>query len=194
LRTFIAIALPTQIREKIKEQQRLLARDLNEPPIRWVRPESIHLTLKFLGEISPQQAQQIQSKMLEITSQFPTTIVVVEGLGCFPNYSRPRVIWLGLQDAQAVLSKMQNLLDRSLEDHGFAPEERGFSPHLTIGRVHRRVSHQHRKELGNKIAQINIPAIGSFTADMIHLFQSELKPSGAVYTQLASASLGADYE
>jgi 2'-5' RNA ligase len=192
LRTFIAIALPTQIRNKIEEQQRLLARDLNDPPVRWVKPESIHLTLKFLGDISPQQAQQIQSKMPEITSQFPATQVLVEGVGCFPNYSRPRVIWLGLQDDQSVLSKLQSLLDSSLEDHGFSPEERGFSPHLTIGRVHRRVNHRQRKELGDNIAQVIVQTIGSFTADKIHLFQSELKPSGAVYTRLSSASLGVD--
>lgn len=194
MRTFIAIALPTQIRTKIEQQQQFLERDLSDPPVRWVKSKSIHLTLKFLGDISSQQALQIQAIMPQVTSQYSSTHVIVHGLGCFPNFSQPRVIWIGLKDAQAVLVNLQKQLDDELRSLGFAPEERGFSPHLTIGRVHRQVNHHNRRELGKKLARVEVPELGRFTADTIHLFKSELKPSGAEYTCLASASLGAGHE
>jgi 2'-5' RNA ligase len=190
LRTFIAIELPAPIRSQIHQQQQALAQALDDPPIRWVRPESIHLTLKFLGEISTQKAQQIDAALPYEVRQYPPARVQVQGLGCFPNFKRPRVVWIGLETQRAVLSALQAHLENWLQTLGFQPEKRGFSPHLTIGRIHRRVNNRQRKNLGDQIRGHKAPLLGEFTAESVHLLKSDLRPSGAVYTRLATARLG----
>jgi 2'-5' RNA ligase len=190
LRTFIAIELPNQIQDQIHIQQQSLAQVLNDPPIRWVKSESIHLTLKFLGEISPEKAQEIGEGLPAEAGKFPAARVRIGGIGCFPNFSRPRVLWVGLEDPSATLKDLQGHLDLWLEGLGFEPEKRGFSPHLTIGRVHRRVNNRQRKQIGEHIRNFTVPPLGEFTAYSVHLFKSDLKPTGAIYTRLATARLG----
>ncbi|MGD8603109.1 MAG: RNA 2',3'-cyclic phosphodiesterase [Anaerolineales bacterium] len=189
MRTFIAVELPKQIQNQIHQQQQSLAQDLDDPPIRWVKPESIHLTLKFLGEIPQPKAQQIGDGLPAEAGHFSTTAIVVAGLGCFPDFNRPRVVWVGLDDRGGTIKDLQAHLDQWLVKLGFDPEKRGFSPHLTIGRVHRRVNNQQRRKLGDRIRDYKVPQLGEFEADSVHLFRSDLKPTGAVYTRLATARL-----
>lgn len=190
LRTFIAIELPHDIQAQIHQQQQSLAQILDDPPIRWVKPESIHLTLKFLGEITPAKAKEIGDGLGVEVKDFSAASVVVGGLGCFPNFNRPRVVWVGLIEERNILKQLQAHLDDWLESLGFNPEKRGFSPHLTIGRVHRSVNARQRKSLGDQIQSQHIPSLGQFKAEAVHLFKSDLKSTGAVYTRLATGSLG----
>jgi 2'-5' RNA ligase len=190
LRTFIAIELPHHIQAQIRQQQQSLAQILEDPPIRWVKPESIHLTIKFLGEISPEKAKEIGLGLGAEVKDYPATKVVVGGLGCFPNFNRPRVVWIGLREDRNTIQSLQTHLEQWLEHLGFDPEKRGFSPHLTIGRVHRSVNNRQRRNLGDQIQSYPIQQLGEFTVQAVHLFKSDLKPTGAVYTQLATGSLG----
>lgn len=135
-------------------------------------------------------AQKIGDGLVEEAGRFSTARMIVAGLGCFPNYNRPRVVWLGLEGSTAVLKGLQAHLDRWLVNFDFEPEKRGFSPHLTIGRVHRQVSNRQRRELGDQIRGYEVPKLGEFTVESVHLFKSDLKPTGAVYTHLATAALG----
>jgi 2'-5' RNA ligase len=194
LRTFIAIDLPAGIRTQIHDHQHSLARVLDDPPIRWVKPDSIHLTLKFLGEISPQKAELIGTEMPLKVGGFAAANLLVGGLGCFPNFNRPRVLWIGLQDQSDVLRAIQDHLERWLQSMGFEAEKRNFSPHLTIGRIHRRVGNHQRKEIGERLKDCEVPELGSFMVNALYLYMSELKSSGAVYTRLATARLGTDHE
>lgn len=190
MRTFIAVEIPEEIKSRIEQQQIAITRDLGDPPIRWVRTEAIHLTLKFLGEISPDKAKQIEIQMPGIVAPFPPVEVEVGRLGCFPNLNRPRVVWIGIKENGNVLPELQRELDHWLQKLGFEEEKRGFSPHLTIGRVNRQAGNQERHNLGSKLAGCQVPSLGRFTVDELILFKSDLKPSGAIYSALAQVKLG----
>ena len=154
---------------------------------KWVRPQNIHLTLKFLGNIDPAAIEDIGRAMAEAAGECAPFTLTVGGIGFFPGIRRPRVVWIGLGGATAVLLNLQgNLADR-LAAVGFAKEKRSFKAHLTLGRI--------RQAVNPNILDQAIQAysdIGNlkFSADRIILFKSDLKPSGAVYSHLKQVELG----
>jgi 2'-5' RNA ligase len=116
----------------------------------------------------------------------------VEGLGVFPSALRPRVIWVGLEGDLSALEALQQAVEASVGALGFRPEARDFKPHLTLGRVHDHVAHADRPSLGRALEALNqnrVTSYGEFTAQAVALIRSELRPTGAVYTQLFSAPL-----
>jgi len=133
IRSFIAIDIPEDTREKITAVQELLKR--SRAGVRWVRPTSIHLTLKFLGNIHPTQVDEIAAAAAQVVVDEPPISLCPADLGCFPSHRKPRVIWVGLRGEVERLVNIQAGLERALEPLGFAQEGRGFRPHLTIGRV-----------------------------------------------------------
>jgi 2'-5' RNA ligase len=185
LRTFIAIEIPENITSGIRElQQSLIDYGVD---IRWIRPENIHLTLKFLGDVKAADIDRISGTISKTADGVASISLKAKGIGIFPGIKRPRVLWIGLKGQLELLMKLQKSLDENLRDIGFPLEKRPFNGHLTIGRIKAKAD---TKKFGDALLAFSDFESETFTADKIILFKSELKPSGAVYTNLVSASLG----
>jgi len=183
VRTFIAIPIPEECRKLLEQMQG----DLRacRPDVRWVSVSSIHLTLKFLGEadpeILPDLAQAIESAV-ETRTGFELRL---RGIGCFPNQKNPRVVWCGIDGETECLSELAWKVETACASFGFAPENRDFRPHLTLGRV---------KGKRNLQPLVDCIKIGSdlecrFEADHFNIYKSTLKPQGAIYTILKTIVL-----
>ena len=186
IRSFIAINLPQETREKLAAIQDQLKK--SRAGVRWVKPGSIHLTLKFLGNILPAQVDEIGAAAAQVVVNEPPITLGAAGLGAFPSHSKPRVIWVGLRGEVERLAKIQAGLEKTLAPLGFAPEGRGFRPHLTIGRVKDR---HHLQALIEAMSTLELPEFNSFDADEIILYKSDLRPTGAIYTKLHRMPLAA---
>lgn len=188
LRAFIAIEIPLEIKQAISRQTASL-RQSSGRAIRWVSMENIHLTLKFLGEVSSANLELMaQSVRAECTHSAPFSIAV-EGLGCFPNVRRPRVLWIGLS-APPALIHLQHQIETSATRLGYPPDEKPFSPHLTIGRVREQASAAELQTLRLLLEQTHLPSLGTFSVDEICFYKSDLKPEGPVYTRISTIRLG----
>lgn len=184
IRAFIAIELPEHVIAAIRRVQESLKS--HRFKIRWVKPENIHLTLKFLGDIKPEDIDRIGSAMSQAVGGADPIFLSAAGSGAFPGIRRPRVVWIGISGDVAPLKALQRTLDDRLEQIGFPREERDFKGHLTLGRV--------KGALDPVKLNAALNAIGTFTSepfsvDRVFLFRSELKQTGSIYTKLSSALL-----
>jgi RNA 2',3'-cyclic 3'-phosphodiesterase len=195
LRTFVAIPLSQEVHTKLDDLQRQLKRRCPAGSVRWVVPESIHLTLHFLGDILPERVEPVRAALAAVARNAaprpadPRLAFQVGGLGAFPNLSRPRVVWVGVQDPASRVALLHEAVGEALASVGFEPERRRFSPHLTLGRVKRQASAADVRTLGRVVAETESGTLGSVPVRAIIFFQSVLKPSGAVYTPLHTFSL-----
>jgi 2'-5' RNA ligase len=185
IRTFIAIEIPGDIISKIRELQEGIK--VYGLKIRWVRPENIHLTLKFLGDVEADKIGEISEAISKTVEGYTPISLTAKGIGVFPSIRRPRVLWVGLTGQLESLVKLQKTLDENLKVLGFPGEKRPFKGHLTMGRIKAKID---VKKFGDALMEFRNFESETFTADQIVLYKSELKPSGAFYTELASASLG----
>lgn len=179
IRAFMAIDLPPEVKSFILR----VGTDLKKTgaDVKWTRPEGTHLTLKFLGNISGDLVNAIDRLLRPECLRVSPITLTLRGLGAFPNLARPRVFWIGVQDSDAGLVPLASRVESQLEQLGFTPEKRPFSPHLTLGRVR---SNKRMNELVGEVRQsMHLPG-PTFTADHAVLFQSILKPSGAEYRPL----------
>jgi 2'-5' RNA ligase len=188
VRAFIAFELPQTVLDKIERLQEQIKQDVPSGLVRWVRPEGIHLTLRFLGDVPEIQISDIASAMHQACRPYARFDISIAGLGCFPNASRPRVIWVGVGEQTGTLAGLQQEVERSLVPLGFSPETRTFHPHLTLGRVKGR-DRERVQALGEYVTRAKVK-IGHIQMASVSLIRSELLPGGAVYTQLAEAKLG----
>lgn len=179
IRSFIAIELPDEIRHALAEVQKRLRRDV--AGVRWVEAGSIHLTLKFLGDIHTEQIQPIAAAAMGVVQNEPPLTLGVCDLGAFPNPRRPRVIWVGIGGDVARLGRLQTRLEEALEPLEFPREERAFRPHLTVGRVK---DPRRPPDLTRALADVTVPRCNSFDVREILLYKSDLRPTGAIYTKL----------
>lgn len=186
MRAFIALVLPENIISSIKNIQEDLKK--YRLPVRWVKSENIHLTLKFFGNISEPGIESVGNAMKECSGCCPPVTLSAKGIGVFPSISRPRVIWVGLSGQVSVLLSFQAELEKKLEKSGFKKEERPFKGHLTIGRFKDRVKDEKLVEAIRKHKDFNT---GDFEAGEIILFKSDLLPQGPVYTEILKAVLTA---
>ncbi len=154
--------------------------------VRWVRPENIHLTLKFLGDIKPAEIEAIDGVMADAVEGWPPLRLTISGVGFFPGVNRPRVIWVGLGGEIRVLLDLQADLDRRLAAIGFPLDKRPYKAHLTLGRIRQACRSDQFKQV---LPRFSDWGDRQFTADRITLFRSDLKPSGAVYTELKQVKL-----
>ena len=184
MRVFIALELPPVIKEEAAAVQRELMK--SEAHVGWVRTEGMHLTLKFLGEISESQLSEIEKALESAAGGTGSVKFTVRGLGVFPNPKNPRVVWLGIQPEDDRLLRLQERIDRALAPLGFPPEKRDFRPHLTLGRVK---SSRDMDGLMKAMAVHHHFWAGECTLGELYLIQSELKREGAVYTRLCSVAL-----
>lgn len=184
MRVFVALELPSAIKEAAVTIQRELM--TSKAAIGWVRAEGMHLTLKFLGEVSPSQLPRIEEALRSAVEGTGPLKISVRGIGVFPNSKNPRVVWLGILPDDDRLLQLQKRIDRALEMTGFPPEERGFRPHLTLGRIK---SSCGLDELMKAVTAQDQFLAGDCMLEELHLIQSELRKEGAVYTKLWSVAL-----
>ena len=187
LRAFIAIDIPPEIKQAISSQTASLRKESGRV-VRWVNVENIHLTLKFLGEISASSLELLTQAIQSECAQTAPFTVSAENLGCFPNLRRPRVLWIGLVVPPG-LNRLQRQVEASTARLGYAPEDKPFAPHLTIGRVREQAAPEEIQALRRLLEQTTIASLGTFTVKEVHLYKSDLKPDGPIYTRLASARL-----
>jgi 2'-5' RNA ligase len=183
LRTFICIELPEQIRERIAELQRQLK--AFGSGVSWTRPEGIHLTLKFLGDVESFQIETIAEAVARASYGIRAIGITVAGVGAFPNLARPRIFWIGVEERTGKLHQLQALIETELSRLGYPREQRRFSPHLTLGRVK---SPDAVKEICSKLQQQGFAPM-NFSAAAIIVMRSDLKPDGAEYTPLRRIEL-----
>jgi 2'-5' RNA ligase len=148
--------------------------------IRWVRPHGIHLTMKFFGDVEESRIPEI-NEAAKVLQGRGAIDLEVKGLGTFPGGKRPRVVWVGIEGDIDRFVSIRDILDGALSEIGFPAEERPFRGHLTLGRVKGRVPVQ----LSARLDESRNIALGEMRVEGVHLIQSDLKPSGAVYTPLA---------
>ncbi len=187
LRIFFAVEIPLPIRQAIFNKTACLRSALGTL-VRWVPIENMHLTLKFIGEVSPVNVELL-TQMLSVEAggcaPFP---MQVGGLGAFPNARRARVIWIGIQ-APAALASLQHGIEAATARLGYEPETRPFSPHLTIGRIRQQVSAVEQQLIRAGLEQTQVGDLGTAEITEVHLYKSDLQSSGAIYTRLFSAAL-----
>lgn len=189
IRAFIAIDLPSDLQDRLGVLSYELKQRLLKVPIRWVQPENIHLTLKFLGDVSVANLELLKNILAtEVVDHKPFEISV-GGVGVFPNLRRPRVIWTGVE-APSVLEAIRRGIEMETSKLGYASESRPFSPHLTLGRVARNAEADHYAQLREVIKNSRVGFLGVARIEAVHLFRSDLRPGGAVYTRLFTAPLG----
>jgi len=189
MRTFVAIEIPEPLKLNLNRSVEELRSGLKDGLIRWVRLESMHLTLKFLGEIEMEQVHTIQGVLDQVAQRFSSFNLEIAGFGCFPNFSRPRVVWVGFKPEGGDLPRLQSELTSRLEKIGFEREQRGYHPHLTLGRVRKGLSGSDMKLISIWAQEAQIGTVGRFEADAINLIRSVLKPDGAMYSNLHVARL-----
>lgn len=190
IRTFIAIVLPESVIRQLAQVQRQLERQAPPESVRWVKPEGIHLTLKFLGDTPVGKLDAIRAALGEVASRALPCTFTIGGLGCFPNARRPRVIWVGIQPMGEELASLQEAVERAMKPLGFPPEGRDFTPHLTLGRVRDRIPPADLARLGTLVSSTDLGTLGEVQARSFALIQSVLKPSGAEYTPLDEFWMG----
>jgi 2'-5' RNA ligase len=177
MRAFIAIDLPGPLRAALADAQHSF-RDAGHD-VRWTRPEGIHLTLKFLGEISDAQTKQVVEALAQI-GPFEPFSVEVKGFGFFPQAQRPRVFWAGVE-APPALAELAARVESTMEKIGFAREDRAFSPHLTLARVQ---VPRPQPALVSAVTEQATASFGKFEASEFFLFESKLSPQGAQYRKV----------
>jgi len=184
VRLFVALEIPAAVRDNLAallKDFRTLSSPLSDKRPRWVRPENLHVTLKFIGEVADAKLEGIRGALSMVRSDAPVDLQF-RGLGFFPDETHPRVLWAGL-NASANLPVLAGDIDRALETQGFAREQRAFTPHLTLARLEPPGLHE---KLRATIQKNGERQFGAFPACEFHLIESKLKPSGAEYTSLAS--------
>jgi len=187
IRTFIAIKLPDDVIERLREVQTGLKREGLD--IKWVRPENIHLTLKFLGDIQNSDVDAVGNALESAAGPFAPLTLSAAGLGAFPSVKRPRVLWAGVRGDLETLSRLHARLEEGLSRLGIEKENKTFKGHLTLGRLKNKVPPDAMIDAVSKYGDM---ASRGFVADTLHLIKSELKPSGPVYTDLISVRMGAE--
>ena len=188
IRSFIAIELPEGLKSKLSQIQTQL-KATGHAPVKWVDPYSIHLTLKFLGNINANKVSEITG-IIESASQGVSPFQLeVKDLGAFPNLRRPQVIWVGTTGELSMLSQLQQRIESGLEPLGFARESRKFTPHLTLARLRERVSPDEQQNIGQLVASIEFGEAFIFTVEHVSLMKSQLTREGAIYHRIGSAKL-----
>ena len=188
IRSFIAIELPDELKlELIQLEARL--KSGKQPWVKWVNPYSIHLTLKFLGNIAVDRTGEITRAIEDAVQGISPFHLEVKELGVFPNLRRVQVAWVGISGELDKLSQLQKRIETNLTPLGFAPESRAFTPHLTLARLRDQASLDERQRFGQLIANAKFEAAYTIEVDAISLMRSQLTREGAIYSRISLAEL-----
>ena len=189
IRSFIAIPVPAAGIQALGDAVKRLGSDIGGS-VRWVRPDGIHLTLKFMGDIPAEMAERVLAALPTVTARFSPLELSISGLGVFPNPRRPRVLWAGVHGDLESLAALQLAVDDAVGELGLPREQRAFSPHLTLGRVRRDVTEGQLRKIGQVMEGGELPASPPWTADTVNLMRTELDPAGSRHYLVGSASIG----
>ena len=180
IRSFIAFEIPEEIRAKVHETFAPVRRQMSG--VKWVEPQGMHLTLRFLGPVEEAVIEGSIAPLLEkVSADESSFLLQVKGVGVFPSLSKPRVFWLGMDDGQGRLKRLQIKIEAGVSKLPVHQEERAFHPHLTLGRV--KVPDR-KNPWARVLEEYEKIDFGSFPAAHVILFKSELTRGGAVYTKL----------
>ncbi len=183
IRTFICFELADSIKKELAALQSALSAISRS--VRWSKPDGIHLTLKFLGDVDESMLDDIDNAVKSAAEGIEPFLIEIAGVGAFPNFKRPAVYWVGIEESSGALLKMQQNIENELQKMGFAKERRTFSPHLTIGRVK---SQEGLKEINKTLQQAQLPRM-TLIANEIIVMKSVLQPGGAHHTPLSVVKL-----
>jgi 2'-5' RNA ligase len=184
VRSFVALSLPDPVRAALADLRRAAP---PRAPVRWVAPESIHLTLKFLGEIEPDRLEAVKAALSSFPWNLAPFAFTLSGVGAFPGLKRPRVLWVGVTDGADRVVELAERVERALGPIGFPREDRAFSPHLTIGRVNGPgpAGWAETFAAAARFAPVAVRASG------FSLYESKLLPTWARYAPLLTVGFGA---
>ena len=188
IRSFIAIELPGELRQGLARIQSGL-KTPGHPSVKWVDPDSIHLTLKFLGSIAADRTGDITQAMNEAVQGIPPFHLDVQELGVFPNIKRVQVVWVGLGGEVSRLAQLKRRLEAALAKLGFATETRPFSAHLTLARLRHQAPPSEREDFGRQVASSKAAISKRFKVTAISLMKSRLTREGAIYHRLSKVAL-----
>ena len=180
-RVFCAFELPEVLRERIQQHATRVRGAVPEANASWSRPENVHLTTKFFGNVDQSKVASISKALEGAVEEFASIEIVVGGTGVFPRPSRPQVLWIGIDDSSGALAKLQQRVEDECAHEGFPKEDRAFRPHLTIARI--RKPHN-ANQLAEAHLHTEFAAIALVLNELI-LFRSELSPKGPRYTPLS---------
>ena len=188
LRLFIAIELPAAVLAALNDAQHSLQRESALARLRWVRPEGIHLTLKFLGETPAEHRPAIEAAITRAVAGVAPFELRLGKLARFGSHQSPRVVWIDVAGDIGALTGLQANVEREIAPLGYPSESRPFSPHLTLARVPPERAREVAAPLEDAIARATAPS-ATMKAEEVSLMKSDLKRGGAVYTQLFAAPL-----
>ena len=175
MRTFIAVELPSEVQQSVGEYVQAIENSFNG--VKWVAPQNLHFTVKFLGEVDPGEVKCLEECMVRAVSDIRPFTLALSGVGYFPSERKPRVVWIGADGGADRLLDVFQSLETCLEESGYDREARMFSPHLTIGRAKR-----------DKTVELpdHLPDFGpvEFRVGGIALIKSTLTPNGAIYSRM----------
>ena len=187
IRSFVAIELPDELKRELSQLEAQL-KSSEQPWVKWVNPHSIHLTLKFLGNIAVGRIGEITRTIEEATQGIPLFHLEVRDLGVFPNLKRVQVAWVGISGEVDKLGQLQQRIESNLERLGFPPESRPFTAHLTLARLRNQASLDERQRFGQLIADAGFQA-GTIEVDAISLMRSQLTREGAIHSRISLVGL-----
>jgi 2'-5' RNA ligase len=188
IRAFIAVELPEELKKELAALEMLLKN--NGPPIvKWADPNSIHITLKFLGEIATESAEELMLALEEAAQGVAPFKLEVRKLGAFPAPDRPQVIWVGVKGEVDKISGLRQKIEANCEQLGFSRENRPFTPHLTLGRVRDEARPNERQRLGKQLMETSFTSLHNVEVKEINLLKSHLTPAGAIHTIIGTVKL-----
>ncbi len=177
-RIFTAIDISSEARRRVSDYIETLRKEFSNLRVGWEKTEKLHLTMKFLGDASDEQLEKLSEAIEKMAREISNLKLRISETGVFPSPSNARILWLGLQDEEGSLRKLNEILESECEAVGFAREKRNFKAHLTIARLR---EPQKSKELAQRHLQNEFEAV-DFVAGEIVIYESKLLPQGSVYS------------
>lgn len=184
-RSFCAIELPADVRAELQHHVRRLREAVPEAGASWSRPENVHLTLKFFGDVRKDKLPLISAAASRVITDYSPFQIKIGGTGVFPKASGPQVLWIGVEDPSGRLSEVQRQFEEECAKEGFAKEDRAYRPHLTIARLRRP---EGARQLAEKHLQTKFALLDVRVTEFV-LFRSELSPKGSRYTTISKHAL-----
>jgi 2'-5' RNA ligase len=187
VRAFVATPVPSRLVLTLQKFQAALRARLRGNEVRWGKPEQLHLTLKFLGDVAEGTLSDLAESLKCACAGTTAFQLGLKGIGCFPDIRNPRVIWVGVNGELEKLRRLQERIEAATKDCGDHAENHAFQPHLTIARV--KAFGRETRPIGEVIEKTKAPQLGRWQVQQIELMQSELTPQGSRYTALATFAL-----
>ncbi len=188
LRLFVAVTVPEGVKDAVMKAQDALRRVTPEGHVRWTRRDQLHLTLRFLGDVDAGRVSALTEALQRCCQEFAPLRLHAEGIGFFPDARRPRVLWVGVQDAQDQLRRLQGAVQAATAPFTAEKPEQHFAGHVTLGRI-KGLGRADADALAAAAEQAAQRPFGQWVATEIEIIQSELSPKGAQYTTLAELGL-----